>query len=88
MNTITANVSALLTHLFTTSGVIELEELKEDEDIITTKVFDIVQPLIILYEVKKLQELVTASHNHYTDTQLINLGIKLIKKLKITRRES
>ena len=55
-NTITTNVPVLLAHLFTTCRAIESEELKEKEDILTTKVFDITQPLMILFnEIKELQ---------------------------------
>ena len=67
-------------HVFTTYGAVEPEELKEQEDLLRQKVFDIGQPLIILFnEVEELQLLATASGNPFSPVQLLTIGIQLIK---------
>ena len=79
-NTITTDIPTLLTHLFTTYGAIESEELQEKAETLRQKVFDISQPLIIMFnKVDELQELATASGNPFTPRQLTEIGIQLIK---------
>ena len=79
-NTITTDIPTLLDHVFTTYGAVEPEELKEQEDLLRQKVFDIGQPLIILFnKVKELKELATASGNPFSPVQLLTIGIQLIK---------
>lgn len=79
-NTITTDIPTLLEHLFTTYGAVEPEELKEQEDILRQKVFNIGDPLIILFnEVEELQELATASGNPFSPVQQLTIGIQLIK---------
>ena len=79
-NTFTTGLQTILQYLFTTYGFITPEELKEQEDALTTKVFDIQQPLIILFnELEDLEQVAIAASNPYTGTQLVNVGIKLIK---------
>ena len=81
-NTITTDIPTLLEHLFTTYGAIEPEELQEKVDTLRQKVFEIAEPLIIMYnEVNELQDLATASGNPFTPKQLIAIGIQLIKNL-------
>ena len=79
-NSITTSLPTLLQHLFTTYGAIEAEELHEREQNLRTKIFDICDPLIILYnDVEELQELATASDSPFSDTQMVNIGVQLIK---------
>ena len=79
-NTITTDIPTLLTHLFTTYGAIEDDELQEEADLLRKKTFDISQPLIFMFnEVEELQELATASGNPFTPRQLIEIGIQMIK---------
>ena len=81
-NTITTNIPTLLEHLFTTYGSIELEELQEKVDTLRQKVFEILEPLIVIYnEVNEIQELATASGNTFTPKQLIAIVIQFIKNL-------
>ena len=43
------------------------------------KVFDITQPLIVMYnEVQDLQDMATAANNSFSDTQIVNMSIQLI----------
>ena len=72
----------MLKNLFTTYGLIELKELQEKEDTLRQKIFEIAEPLIIMYnEVNELQKLATSSGNHFTPKQLIMIRIQLIKVL-------
>ena len=44
------------------------------------KIFDIQQPLIIMFnELDKLEQVAIAASNPYTATQMINIGVKLIR---------
>ena len=68
-NTFTADVPTILHYLFTAYGYITPEELKEQEEMLSAKVFDIQQPLIILFgELEDLQQISVAALNLYTDT--------------------
>jgi len=79
-NTFTSDIPTILHYLFTTYGYITPEELKGQEETLCSKVFDIQQPLIILFdELKKLQQISVAALNPYTGTQMVNIGLKLIK---------
>ena len=70
----------ILHYIFTTYGYITPEELKEQEEILSAKVFNIQQSLIIFFgELEDLQQISMAALNLYTDTQIINIGVKLIK---------
>ena len=81
-NTLTADIPVVLAHLFRTYGKISPDHLLNLDTELRKKVFDITQPLVLLYnEVEDLQELATAAQNPYTDTQLVNLGIRLIKNM-------
>ena len=45
-------------------------------------IFDITQPLIVMYnEIQDLQDMASHSSNAYLDTQIVNLGIHLIKNM-------
>ena len=58
------------------------EELLMEENNLRANVFDIVQPLIILFnKVEDLKELALASNNPYSDSQILKIGIKLIKNM-------
>ena len=47
---------------------------------LSSKVFDKQQPLIILFgELEDLQQISVAALNPYTDTQIVNIGVTLIK---------
>ena len=81
-NAITTDIPTILTTLFADHGQIPEEELLMEENNLRAKVFDIVQPLIILFnEVEDLKELALASNNPYSDSQILKIGIKLIKNM-------
>ena len=81
-NAITTSVPDIFTSLFTTYGSITEDELEEKFSSLQQRVFDITEPLIGMYnEVEDLQRLATASFAPYTDRQLVNLGIRLIKNM-------
>ena len=76
-NSITTSIPDILAYLFTTYGAISEEELENEKENLKEKIFDITQPLIILFnEIEDLQELATASHNAFTDSQMVSIGIK------------
>lgn len=78
-NTITTDIPTLLDHVFTTYGAVAPEELKKEEDLLRHKVFDIGQPLALLFnKVDKLQELFTVPGNPFLPIQLLTIGIQLI----------
>ena len=81
LNTITSNIPTVLEDLFTTYGNIEPELLDNKKEQLEAKVFDTTEPLAILFnEVEDLLALSTAASNPYTSRQIVNLGVKLIKK--------
>ena len=76
MNTITTDIPTLLEHLFPTYGAVEPEKLKENKGILQQKVFNITNPLIIMYnEVKEIQLLATTFGNPFSPVQQVNLDI-------------
>ena len=79
-NTITTPLPTILSHLFTTYGAIEPEELHEIEQNLRAKVFDICEPLVVMFnEVEELQDIATASGTPFSENQKINIGIQCIK---------
>ena len=64
-------------------GQISEETLLTEENQLCTKVFNIIEPLIVLFnEVNNLCEMAAAALTPYTDPQIINLGIQLIKNMQ------
>ena len=62
-NAITQDIPTILTTLFNDHGQVPEEELLTEENNLRAKVFDIAQPIIVLYnEVEDLQELALASN--------------------------
>ena len=79
-NTITTNLPTILEFLFTTYGDIEQEHLDEKKEQLCAKVFDITQPMAVMFnEVEDLLELSTAAANPYTPRQVIKIAEQLIK---------
>ena len=55
---------------------------------LSAKVFDIQYALIILFdELEELHHVSVAASNPYTNTQMVNIGIKLIKTSTISRKD-
>ena len=81
-NTLTDSLPVILAYLFQTYGDISDEELTKAEETLKAKVFDITQPLAIMYnEIQDLQDLATAANNAFSDRQLVLIGIHLIKNM-------
>ena len=79
-NTITTSLTVILTTLFTRYGQVSDTYLREVEEKLRSRVFDITEPLVVLYnEIEDLHSLSIAAQNEFTETQLVNLGIQLIK---------
>ena len=78
-NSITTPLPDILASLFTTYGEIEDDVLIEKISQLENKVYDINEPLTVMYnDVEDLLELSTAANNTYSDRQIVNLGVKLI----------
>ena len=81
-NAIDQPISVILDSLLTTYGRVPEEELLTEESNLRTKVFDITEPLVILYnKMDDLQQLADAAGLRYTDAQFLNIGIRLIKNM-------
>lgn len=81
-NTLTASLPVILAYLFQTYGDISEEELTSADETLKAKVFDITQPIEVMYnEIQDLQDLATAANNAYSDKQLVSLGIHLVKNM-------
>ena len=66
-NTFHTKIQTILLYLFTTYGYITPEELKEQEEALCAKVFDIQQPFIIMFnEFEELKQVAIATFNPYT----------------------
>ena len=81
-NTITTPIPTILQYLFSTYGKITSDKVTAVESALRTKVFDITQPMEVMYnEVEDLQELATAGSMPFSDPQLVSLGIQLLKNM-------
>ena len=82
-NTISTPLVDILQQLFQTYDSISDEELEEQESNLKTRIFDLTQPLVHLFQaVENLQQLATATNCVYTDRQIVSLGLKLIKNMQ------
>ena len=80
INTISISVPIILVILIKNYGRVTGEKLQENENNLKTKIFDIINPLIIMYnKIKELHQLATAVLLLYTTAQIINIEIKLVK---------
>ena len=81
-NTLTDSIPDILNYLVQTYGDISDTELSETETNLKDKLFDITQPIIVMYnEIQDLQDLAIAATNAYSDKQLVAIGIQLIKNM-------
>ena len=79
-NTIDKPISDILDYLFARYGRVPQETLAEEHAKLVEKTFDISEPLVILYnEIDDLQDLAVAAKNPFSDSQLVILGMRLIK---------
>ena len=81
-NTLTASIPDILEYLFQNYGDISDTDLSEAEKSLKEKMFDITQPMIVLYNaIQDLQDLAIAANNAYSDKQLVAIGIQIIKNM-------
>ena len=79
-NSLNVSLSTILTSLFTTYGKIQDDTLQEVTDKLRERIFDISEPLVVMFnEIEELKALSIAANNEYTERQLVNIGIQLIK---------
>ena len=79
---ITTDLQSILNDLFTAYGEMTDDELKEAENLLQEKIFDIAKPPIHIFRAfKELEKLATASHQPYTERQRVNLGLRLFKNM-------
>ena len=79
-NAITTAIPVIFSTLLQHYGKVSAEDLLETEQKLRDKVFDISEPLIVMYnEIEDLLELSTAAGQTYTQSQIVNLGVHLIK---------
>ena len=81
-NAITTPIPDIFNDLMAIYGVVPEDDLVAAESALRARVFDIAQPLVIIYnEMDDLQQLATAAGVPYTEAQFVNLGIRLIKNM-------
>ena len=81
-NTIDSSIPKILSTLINTYGNVSEDYIKDEENSLRSKIFNIIEPLIVMYnEINDLQELATASRLQYSDPQIVNIGIRLIKNV-------
>ena len=79
-NAIKKPIADIITHLFDNYGRVPEENLLEEDSTLRAKVFDLTEPLILMFhEIEDLQDLANAADLPYTDQEILNLGLTLIK---------
>jgi len=80
MNTIQASVPTVLAYLITTYGMIEPEVLREFKLKVCEMTYGIMNPLTTIYdEIKELEHLSVAAVNLYSQSQIVNYGLTIMK---------
>lgn len=86
-NNIQTPIPTILTALFQRYGKVTLDALQEAENKLKAQIFDITEPICNLFDqIEDLSEMATASDTPYTEPQIINLGIRLIKNRMISNK--
>ena len=79
-NAINVPVHAVLTHLFNKYGEVNADTLMDIEDKTKAMEYNLVDPLIVVFnEIEELARLGTAADNPFSDKQLVQIGLKIIK---------
>ena len=79
-NSVNVSLSTILTLLFNTYGKVQDDTLQEVTDKLRERIFDISEPLVVMFnDIEELKALSIAADNEYTERQLVNIGIQLIK---------
>ena len=81
-NKINTPIRDILADLFRTYGALDEGQLADKEAQLRSRIFDIQQPLVEMYNVvEDLQKIATASSSPYTDRQLVGIGMQLIRNM-------
>ena len=79
-NAINVPVHAVLTHLFNRYGEVNADTLMDIEDKTKVMEYNLVDPLIVVFnEIEELSRLGTAADNPFSDKQLVQISLKIIK---------
>ena len=77
------DIPTVLDYLNTNYGKVQTEEVKEQEQDIRTMNFHPADPLILLYgPIKKLRALATAAGIKYSEEQLLDIGLTVIRNTR------
>ena len=79
---INARIPVILSHLLDTYGRVTEDDLLQAEGLLQARIYDITEPLVVMFnDIDEFQQLATAARLPYSDNQIINLGIRLIKNM-------
>ena len=82
-NLIHDNIPTVLTFLFKNYGVVQSEEVKQQKTDIQTMTFQPSDPMVLIYNpIKKLRKLATAASIEYTEAQIIDIGLTVIRNTR------
>ena len=80
---IDSDIPTVLQHLQTRYGTVQASEVKEEEDNVLKLDFNPSDSLVILFNpIEKLQKLATKAKMPYTEKQLINFGLTIIRNTR------
>ena len=79
-NAITATIPEILEHLFDNYGVVEVEAVLREEQTLREIKYTPPTPLITIFnKIEDLQDLATAAYTPYTQIQLLNIAVQILK---------
>ena len=79
-NAITDTIPVILQHLFDNYGTVEMEEVLREEQNLRDIKYTPPTPLVAIFnKIEDLQDLATAAYSPYTQVQLLNIGIQILK---------
>ena len=79
-NKIQVDVSMVLSYLFTTYGTTETEVLRECKLKIREMAYDLMEPLVTIYDkIEELEHLKIAAVHLYPQSQIVSYGLTIIK---------
>ena len=79
---INARIPVILSHLLDTYGRVTEDDLLRAEGLLRARIYDITKPFVVIFnDIDEFQQLATAARLPYSDNQIINLGIRLIKNM-------
>jgi hypothetical protein len=79
-NAITLSIPDILDYLFQNYGTVEQEEVTKEEQIVREFKYNPPTPLVVIFNrIEDLRDLAEAALNPYTDLQLLNIGLQVLK---------